>query len=105
VQVGLDGLRALPELHPAPSLTQPVVQVNGRSVPFPVQLHSGQALTSEGPGGVRFWPAGMQPGVPVAVATTVLTLQPGENRITFSADTVHGYPGDVNVLFYRLWPL
>jgi hypothetical protein len=32
-------------------------------------------------------------------------LAPGDNRILFSADTTAGYPGDVNVLVYRLVPL
>ena len=105
VQVRLDDLRALPELHPAPPLAQPVVQINGQTVRFPLRLQSGQALTGNGLEGTRFWPGGMQPGEPVAVPTAALMLQPGENRVTVTADTAAGYPGDVNVLFYRLWPL
>lgn len=105
VRVGLDDLRALPELHPMPALAQPTVQVNGRSLQFPLQLQSGQALTSAGPGGVEFWPGGMQAGQRVAVSTEVLMLQPGENRVTFSADPAQPYPGDVNVLLNRLWPM
>lgn len=104
-KVRLDDFRALPTLHPAPPLSQPAVEVNGRRVRFPVQIEAGQALTSEGPGGVRFWPGGMKPGQPIEVSTTTLTLQPGKNRITFSAETKEGYPGDVNLLFYRLGPL
>ena len=34
-----------------------------------------------------------------------MMLAPGENRITFTADTREGYPDDVNVLLYRLHPL
>lgn len=89
---------------PLPPLAQPAVEINGRTVRFPVQLQPGQAVTSEGPGGVRFWPGGMNPGLPVAAPTDVLVLKPGENRISFSAGTAEGFPDDVNVLFYRLGP-
>ncbi len=104
-QVRLDDLRGLPELHPAPLLVQPAVQVNGQTVTLPVRLDSMQALTTEGPGGIRFWPGGMQPSQPVEASAAVLMLQPGENRITFTADTTAGYPGDINVLLYRMWPM
>jgi len=104
-QVRLDDLRGLPELHPAPPLVQPAIQVNGRAVTLPVRLDSMQAVTSEGPGGTRFWPGGMQPSQNVEASAGVLMLQPGENRITFSADTAGGYPGDIYVLLYRMWPL
>jgi hypothetical protein len=52
-----------------------------------------------------FWPGGMKPGQSIDVQSATLMLQPGENRITFSADQAKGYPGDVNVLLYRLAPL
>jgi hypothetical protein len=105
VRVGLRDFRALRTLHPAPPLVRPVVTLNGRPVFFPVRLEGGQAVTSQGPGGVRFWPGGMQPGQPLDVAATALMLAPGDNQITFTADTAAGYPGDVNVLLYRLGPL
>jgi hypothetical protein len=105
VKVRLDDLRVLPALHRATPLSQPAVQVNGRTVRFPVVLKSGQALTSEGPGRVKFWPGGMQPGQPVDVSTEALMLHPGENRITFSAEAGGGYPGDASLLLYRLGPL
>lgn len=105
VQVRLDDLRGLPKLSPAPQLVRPSVEVNGRGVTLPVSLDSMQAVTSEGPGGIRFWPGGMQPSQTVDVSSAVLMLQPGENRIVFSADAGGGYPGDVNVLFYRMWPM
>jgi hypothetical protein len=47
----------------------------------------------------------MKPGHPIGLSTDVLMLQHGENRVTFSAETAEGYPGDVNLLFYRLGPL
>jgi hypothetical protein len=104
-QVRLDDLRGLPELHPAPLLVQPAVQVNGQIVTLPVRLDSMQALTAEGPAGIRFWPGGMQPSQPVNASSAVLMLQPGGNRVTFTADATAGYPGDINVLFYRMWPM
>ncbi len=105
VRVGLDDLRGIPELHAAPPAVRPVVEVNGRAVTFPVQLDSMQAVTSEGPGGIRFWPGGMQPSQTVEATATALMLQPGENRIRFSVEATEGYPGDVNVLLYRMGPL
>lgn len=115
VRVGLDGLRGLPKRQPAPPLVQPAIEVNGTPVPFPVRLNSMQAVTSEGPGGTRFWPGGMQAGEDVRAVWSGLLLQPGENRIVFSADAREEdpgasigsveYPGDVNVLLYRMWPM
>jgi hypothetical protein len=105
VQVRLCGLRAIPSLHAMPELKQPAVQVNGRTVQFPIRMHSAQALTSEGPDRVRLWPGGMRPGQPVAVSTEILMLRPGDNRVTFTAGAAEDYPGDVNVLLYRLGPL
>ena len=104
-QVRLDDLRVLPEIHPAPVLALPALEVNGKRVEFPIQLRSGQALASEGPAGVRFYPGGMQPSQPVDVSTAAMMLPPGENRVIFSADTEGGYPGDVSVLLYRLGPM
>jgi hypothetical protein len=105
VRVGVSGLRALPELRAAPALVHPSVTVNGHAAIFPVRMLSGQALTSEGPDGVRFWPGGMHPSQAINVSGGVLMLAPGENQILFTADTAAGYPGDVNVLVYRLVPL
>ncbi|NLX97343.1 MAG: hypothetical protein GXY83_14330 [Rhodopirellula sp.] len=105
LKVRLDDLRGIPELHAAPPLLQPTVEINGRRVTFPVQLGSMQALTSEGPGGVRFWPGGMQPSQAVDVPAERLMLQPGENRIRFSSDDEGAYPGDISVLLYRMEPM
>ena len=86
-------------------LALPALEVNGETVEFPIRLESGQALASEGPAGVRFFPGGMQPSQPMDVSTAAMMLPPGENRVIFTADTDGGYPGDVNVLLYRLGPL
>jgi hypothetical protein len=106
VQVRLDDLRGLPNLRPASALINPAVQVNGRTLTMPVRLDSLQAVTIEDPGGVvRFWPGGMKPSQAVGASAGVLMLQPGENRILFSADAASAYPGDITVLLYRMWPL
>jgi len=105
VRVRLDDLRVLPEIHPAPALALPALEINGKRVEFPIRLKPGQALVSEGSAGVRFYPGGMQPSQPVDVSTAAMMLPPGENRVIFSADTEAGYPGDVNVLLYRLGPM
>ena len=47
----------------------------------------------------------MQSSQPIDVSTAVMMLPPGENRVIFSADADGGYPGDVNVLLYRLGPM
>jgi hypothetical protein len=44
----------------------------------------------------------MQPAQPLAVASESFVLKPGENRMTFTADTSAGYPGDVGVIVSRL---
>jgi hypothetical protein len=103
--VRLAGLRALPAAPAAPPLVEPAVELNGQAVRFPVSLHGGQALSGEGPGGVQLWPGGMRPPRPVDVPSSPLVLQPGENRILFSAGGGGDYPGDVCVLLYRLEPL
>jgi len=105
VEVRFDDLRALPTLRPMPLLVNPAVDINGQRITFPLRLDRGQAVTCQGPGGVTFWPGGMKPGQPLSLSTTALSLKPGENKVLFSADTPDGFPGDVNVLLYRLWPL
>jgi hypothetical protein len=47
----------------------------------------------------------MNPGRPIDTPTDAPVLKSGENRVTFSAGTVEGYPDDINVLFYRLGPM
>ena len=105
VQVRFDDLRALTGLAAESTLQDPVLGVNGRRVAFPVELQPGQALTSEGPGGVTFWPGGMAPGRELDVETGALQLRPGENTIEFSCGSPEGFPGDVALLLYRMWPM
>jgi len=105
VQVRFDDVKALTSLAAEPTLESPVLTVNGQPVIFPAEVKPGQALTSEGPGGVSFWPGGMQPGLPLNVQTEALQLRPGDNTVELSCDSVQGFPGDVAVLLYRLWPM
>jgi len=105
VDVGLDDLKALAEVHAAGDLVSPVLEINGRRVPLAVRLAPGQGLTADQPAGAKFWPGGMQPAQSVTLENAALTLKPGENRITLSADTSAGYPGDVSVVVSRLVPL
>jgi hypothetical protein len=101
--VGLDDLRALPEAHPAGAVLRPTLDVNGRRLLLAPTLIAGQGLTADRSTGLQRWTGVMQPGERLAGDASVLTLHPGENRITFSAEAA--YPGDVTVLISRFWPL
>jgi hypothetical protein len=103
--VGLDDLRALADIHTAGPLVRPAVEINGRRVVLAPRMEAGQGLSADALEGVRLWTGGMQPGQPVGGDAALLVLQPGENRITFTADTAAGYSGDVSVIVSRLWPL
>lgn len=104
VSILIDEVRALPDLNPGErGVRNPVVVVNGERTVFPVTLEAGQALTCSGPDGAMFWPVGMEPGEPLDVDITHLRLQPGEN--TISIESAGAFPGDVNVLLYRMWPM
>ena len=103
--VRMADLKALPEAHAAAPLTAPAIDVNGSKLVLPARIAAGQGLTAEEPSGVCFWPGGMQAGQPLSVSSAGLVLQPGENRITFTADAAAGYPGDVTVVLSQLWPL
>jgi len=104
VSVLIDEVRALPDLNPGVrGVRSPAIVVNGERTVFPVTLEAGQALTCSGPDGAMFWPVGMEPGQPVDVDVLRLRLQPGEN--TVSVESEGAFPGDVNVLLYRMAPL
>jgi hypothetical protein len=104
-QVGLDDLRALPEVHTAGPLVAPTIEVNGRRLPLAKILTSGQGLSADNFEGVQMWTGGMQPGQRLEGDPAKFVLQPGENRITFTADAAVAYPGDVTVIVSRLWHL
>ena len=105
MSVRLDDVRALRALNLVTTFGEAVLRVNGQDVQFPVRLEQGQALTAEGPGGVKLWPRGMRPGQALETATAALQLKPGDNTVTFSCDPPDEFPGDLNVLLYRLWPM
>ncbi len=105
VEVRFDDVRALADLSLMAALGEPVLTVNGQDTRFAARLERGQALTSEGPGGAKSWPGGMTPGQDLDVPAMGLRLKPGENAVTFSCSPAEEFPGDVNVLLYRLWPV
>lgn len=103
--VMFDELRGLPELTEPGGLVNPILRVNGRDVVLPVSLNQGQAFTVAGPDGATLWPGGMAPGEKVAVDTDALRLAPGENRVELALPDGQTFPGDLQVLLYRLWPM
>lgn len=103
-ELRIDDLRALPEVHAAGPLVAPSIEVNGRRVTLGASMAAGQGLSADRPTGIQLWTAGMRPGQPLDADLSALVLQPGENRITFSAGSA-GYSGDVTVLVSRFWPL
>jgi hypothetical protein len=103
--VMFDELRGLPELIEPGGLVNPILRVNGRDVVLPVSLNQGQAFTVAGPDGATLWPGGMAPGEKVAVDTDALRLAPGENRVELALPDGQTFPGDLQVLLYRLWPM
>jgi hypothetical protein len=68
-------------------------------------LKTGQALTNEGPGGVKLWPGGMALGQPVKTPAGALQLRPGANEIKLLWTDPAQFPGNVQGLLYRVWPL
>ena len=80
------------------------ITVNDEKVVFPVELQPEQTLTSEGRYGVKLWPGGMQPSREIELPHAALTLDPGLNEVTFASESAEPYPGDVQVLLYRMCP-
>jgi len=103
VQVRLAGVRALPNMSGGDALDQPALVINGRRTVFPVTLQPGDAVTCDGPDGAAFWRPGMKPGEVLNVFGP--TLQPGENTVTLEVADPAKYPGNVNVILYRAWPM
>lgn len=104
-EVRIGPLKLLPKLSPPPEQGQPVLEVNGQRVPLPVSLKLGQALTHEGMGEVKLWPGGMALAQPVKVATQTLQLKPGANEVKVLWSDPAQFPGNLQVLLYRVWPL
>ena len=105
VSLKLDSVRALPSANPQARPGAPTIDLNGKQVVFPAALEPGQAITNEGIGLTTLWPGGMKPGRPLAVTGLPLRLQPGDNQVTLAWEPREAFPGAVQVLFYRLWPL
>ena len=105
VQLGLDDLRALPEIHEAGPVLSPRLQVNSQSLALAKDLARGQGITADTLDGLQLWTGDMKPGQTLGGDPGKLVLQPGDNRVTFTAGAKESYPGDVTVLVSRLWPV
>ena len=103
--VKIGPVKLLAKLSSPPEQGQPVLAVNGRRVALPVSLKLGQALTHEGLGAVKLWPGGMALAQPVQAATQTLQLRPGANEVKLLWSDPAQFPGNLQVLLYRVWPL
>ena len=104
VEVKIDDIRLLPELRKPAEVGKLVLEVNGQKTLFPLDLKPGLAMANEGLGGTKLWSGGLRPAEVVKGPAT-FTLPPGENKITVSWDDPAAYPGNLQVLFYRVWPM
>lgn len=104
VDVTLDDLKLVPALHEPPETGSPLLTVNGRTIRLP-QLPLGQAITHEGVGGIKVWPGGMKPPSTVKMPVTALQLQPGDNTVTVGWSDPATFPGNLQVLVYRVWEM
>ncbi|MCE5241184.1 hypothetical protein LLH23_22190 [bacterium] len=104
VDVTLDDLKLLPDLHDPPGTGRPTLTVNERNVPLP-DLQLGQAISHEGVGGVKHWAGGFAPATPLRVPPASLQLQPGANKVTIGWSDPAAFPGNLQVLVYRVWPM
>ncbi len=102
VQVRVAGMRALPSMSAGDKPIDPALVVNGERTVFPATLHPGDAVTCDGPDGAWFWRPGMEPGRAVNVSGPM--LQPGENTVVLDVGDPAQFPGNVNVILYRMWP-
>lgn len=104
-EVKIGPVKLLPKLSSPPEQGQPVLEVNGKRLSLPVALKIGQALGHEGNGEVKLWPGGMAPAQPVKAATQTLQLKPGANEVKLLWSDPAQFPGNLQVLLYRVWPL
>lgn len=105
VQVKLDDIRALPALAAKSEIEQLGLTINGKEIIFPRIPEPGQAITCEGPAGNTFWPGGMTKGQSMDLEARAFELRRGKNTITLTATPAEAFPGDVQVLLYRMWPM
>lgn len=101
----LDSVRALRGLGGESDKGAPLLYLNTTRVTFPAPFGVRQALTHEGVGTATLWPGGMEAGQTLNLPQLPLKLQPGDNRLRLSWTDPDTFPGGVQVIFYRLWPL
>ncbi|MEN6305202.1 MAG: carbohydrate binding domain-containing protein [Armatimonadia bacterium] len=104
VEVKIDDIRLLPELRKPAEVGKLILEVNGQKTLFPLDLKPGLAMANEGLGGTKLWSGGLRPAEVVKGPAT-FALPPGETKITLSWDDPAAYPGNLQVLFYRVWPM
>jgi hypothetical protein len=83
----------------------PTLDDNGETVEFPVQLNPGQVLTNEGIGETLYWEGAMKQAKTLRILSGDVLLRPGDNRIIFSWTRPEEFPGGIQVILYRLWPI
>ncbi len=105
VEVRIDDVRALPALAAKGEIEQLGLTINGKEIIFPRVPEPGQAITCEGPAGNTFWPGGMTKGQPLELPDRPFELRRGKNAITLTATPAEAFPGDMQVLLYRMWPM
>ncbi len=84
VACAVAGVRALPALD-EPALIDPVFEIAGRKLSWPVTLHSGQTLTYWPGEGVRL--GGAKGSAATFALPETLVLPPGKHAVRFSAST------------------
>ena len=105
VEVRIDDVRALPALAAKGDIEQLGLTINGKEIIFSRVPEPGQAITCEGPAGSTFWPGGMTKGQPLELPDRPFELRRGRNTIALTAAPGEAFPGDVQVLLYRMWPM
>lgn len=104
VDVTIDDIKLVPELRDPAETGKPTLTVNGRNIPLP-DLRAGQAISHEGVGDIKHWPGGFRQATVTKAPATGLRLQPGENKVTLGWTDAAGFPGNVQMLVYRVWEM
>jgi hypothetical protein len=105
VEVVVDDLKLLPKISEPVEEGQPVITINGKQTVFPCALPLNTAISYEGFGSVKFWPGGFKPGQVLTVPPSSLQLRPGPNTVTISWSKPAAFPGNLQVLLCRVWPM
>ncbi len=105
VEVAVDDLKLVRQISTPTDVGQPRLLINDREVALNTSLPPNGTLSYEGFGKVNLWPGGFAPAQPLAVAAEELQLRPGPNTVTLSWTKPEAFPGNLQVLLCRMWPL